>query len=285
MVPSETWEAFRVWMLGTGHSASTTRKTAANLRWFERELSLRLEGLQLSAAIAFVGEHRDDRKPETLNNWVKDLNNWSRFRELGWRLKGFRVGDPPTVLCPTRKEATRVLRVSWSDPATQSRNRAILYLLADGAIRRNELVHVRVSDLVPPPHGPSVRIRKGKGDRERTVRLSAKTWSVIQEYVERYRNRSDAEALFTTPRGPLSYQFLGKVIQEAGRRAGIPWLSPHKLRHFAATDLLRVGVSVASIQAQLGHSSVLTTQRYLQRRTVQEVADKELRAAGKRRFG
>ena len=146
LIPSVEWEAFRVWMLGTGHSASTTRKTAANLRWFERELGLRLEGLQLSAAIAFVGEHRDDRKPETLNNWVKDLNNWSRFRELGWRLKGFRVGDPPTVLCPTRKEATRVLRrlrhesaCAWSAgvaawDGTESLDR--LLVRADGALYR-----------------------------------------------------------------------------------------------------------------------------------------------------
>ncbi|MDE1822051.1 MAG: site-specific integrase [Euryarchaeota archaeon] len=283
-VPEPVWEEYRVWMLGTGHGASTTRKSTRYLRWFEREFGLRLEGLRMPSAIAFVGAHREGRKPQTVNNWIRELNLWSRFRELGWHLQSLRVGPTPEVLIPTRAQALAILRVRWTDRAVDSRNAAILHLLADAGPRRAEVVHLQLQDLIPPPQGPAVKIRSGKGEKDRVCVVASKTWRLLQVYVADYRNRSDPHALFTTPRGPVSYGYLGRLVNEAGRRAGVPWLQCHKLRHFSATDNLVHGVSVAGIQHQLGHSNLVTTQRYLARKAATMSAERELRAAAKRRF-
>ena len=64
------------------------------------------------------------------------------------------------------------------------------------------------------------------------------------------------------PSRPLNAHSIGKILDGASRRAGIPHVNPHALRHSFATHLLENGADLRYIQALLGHSSLTTTQLY-----------------------
>ena len=129
--------------------------------------------------------------------------------------------------------------------------------------------------------GGEISIR-GKGSKIRLVFLSDQTKKDLSEYLKK---RADAdEAMFIRiPRGKnalaktadlrLTPRSIQRIIKKYAIKAGIVGknVSPHSLRHSYATDLLRNGADIRSVQALLGHSSVTTTQIYT------HVTDKQLR--------
>jgi site-specific recombinase XerD len=127
---------------------------------------------------------------------------------------------------------------------------------------------------------------RGKGGKVRLVFLSDEAKATVSEYLDK---RVDAdEALFI--RIPKSGQFnkdsdlrltprsIQRTVRHYATLAGIvgKQVSPHTLRHSYATDLLRNGADIRSVQAMLGHSSVTTTQIYT------HVTDKGLREVHQR---
>ncbi len=63
-------------------------------------------------------------------------------------------------------------------------------------------------------------------------------------------------------RGPMTYDFIRKVIKEEGTRAGDPKMHPHALRHFYATYAIRLGMDMREVQIAVGHRDIRSTQRY-----------------------
>ncbi len=113
---------------------------------------------------------------------------------------------------------------------------------------------------------------RGKGGKLRVVFLAPRAAKAIKEYLAK---RKDAdEALFVSlsvARPGKEPRILGRIIPRAVQRlvvhyakaAGITGrITPHGLRHLFATDLLRNGADLRSVQEMLGHSSVSTTQVY-----------------------
>lgn len=157
------------------------------------------------------------------------------------------------------------------------RDKAILSTLFSTGMRVSELCSLN-RDSVDLKRG-ELPIR-GKGGKIRMVFLSDETKKLIQEYMTK---RPDAdEALFI--RIPKSGSFskdsdlrltprsIQRIIKKYSIKAGIVGknISPHTLRHSFATDLLRNGADIRSVQAMLGHASVTTTQIYT------HVTDKQL---------
>lgn len=163
------------------------------------------------------------------------------------------------------------------------RDKAIITTLFSTGMRVSELCSLNRDEI--DIRGGELSIR-GKGSKIRLVFLSDNTRKNIQSYLSK---RSDAdEALFI--RLPKNSKFLGKselrltprsvqrIIKKYSIRAGIVGkkISPHTLRHSFATDLLRNGADIRSVQAMLGHASVTTTQIYT------HVTDKQLREVHKK---
>lgn len=174
-------------------------------------------------------------------------------------------------------ELERLLESPKGDDFCARRDRAILSTLFSTGMRVSELCSLD-RDKIDLSRG-EVSIR-GKGGKIRVVFLSDNTRADIQSYLEK---RTDIdEALFIRePKNGfaketdlrLTPRSIQRVVKKYATAAGIigKKVSPHTMRHSYATDLLRNGADIRSVQALLGHSSVTTTQIYT------HVTDKQLR--------
>lgn len=164
-----------------------------------------------------------------------------------------------------------------------ARNYAIIILLLDGKIRNAELLDLRLCDVhFADKNDPYnyVIINHGKGDKYREVDLSDISASALKIYLKsgiRPKNLSDEDFLFGTT---AEHKFGGTSSgKESWHRGSSQWLSKlveghvkkvtgksgfrsHAMRHNGANIELNDGTSIEAIQAELGHSSIQTTQIY-----------------------
>jgi integrase/recombinase XerD len=137
-------------------------------------------------------------------------------------------------------------------------------LMVSTGIRVGELCKIRIDDV--SPDGSAFRIQ-GKGSRDRVAYIS--DLGLRAELRELVRNRRKAHdscaALFLNRRGstmkPQSIR--SKLRRYAESEAGLSRrITPHMLRHTAATLLIETGVDIRFVQRMLGHSSIATTEIY-----------------------
>ena len=139
---------------------------------------------------------------------------------------------------------------------------AILLMTATG-IRIGELITLRLGDLDAAVG--SIRVR-GKGKRERTVYVAnAALLRLLKSHVSGRQGIAPVDdPLFVNMRGrPLTTQALRQRIRKAAEAASIARrVTPHMLRHTAATLLIEKGVDIRFVQRLLGHASISTTEIY-----------------------
>jgi len=157
------------------------------------------------------------------------------------------------------------------------RDRAILTLLYGCGLRISEALNLNVGDI--NEKSESLRI-KGKGNKERIVPLLPIIWKNVAAYLQKcpYEMRI-GEPLFLGARGErITARVVQRQVQKLRLYLGLPdTFTPHALRHSFATQLLEQGTDLRSIQELLGHSSLMTTQRYTDVKT--ETLQKEYHKA------
>ena len=135
-------------------------------------------------------------------------------------------------------------------------------------VRSSYLLGTRVSELRClrwgdverlPDGGGLITIVKGKGSKPRVVRVSDDTVSLFESL-----GRGPADAWIFPGRGdgPMTRQGVGNRFRRWGAAAGLR-LHPHRCRHSHATNAIRSGCDVFTLQATLGHSSSATTAHYV----------------------
>lgn len=144
------------------------------------------------------------------------------------------------------------------------RNAAMLEVLYATGIRVAELVGLDVHDVAFDNRTMKVT---GKGNKQRVVPFGVPAEQSIRRWLEDGRPRlvraRSADALFLGAQGNrIDQRVVRQVVHECAQRAGVPDISPHALRHSAATHLLDGGADLRQVQELLGHSSLKTTQRY-----------------------
>ena len=106
----------------------------------------------------------------------------------------------------------------------------------------------------------------GKGAKDRIVPVGAWVAPYLQGYLEKARPllvREPTELLFVSRNGRmLKRNSLWRIVDAYARKATIPRLMPHSLRHACATHLLHNGADIRIVQELLGHSSLASTQIY-----------------------
>ena len=135
-------------------------------------------------------------------------------------------------------------------------------MIATG-VRVSELVAISCTDIDLP--SAAVRVT-GKGRKERTVYLPGSWISQLCDLHLASRSRVGSNhqfLLFNRDGAPLTPAAVRARLKVAAQRAGLERaITPHMLRHSAATQLLESGVDIRYVQRLLGHASITTTEIY-----------------------
>ena len=141
------------------------------------------------------------------------------------------------------------------------RDYAILLLLARLGLRAGEVAAITLEDV---DWRRGELLIHGKGGRDDVLPLPCDLGEALVSYLRR-RPESDSRTLFLkvlAPAGPVSGAVVCGVVHDACVRAEIPPVGPHRLRHTAATGMLRAGASLAEIGQVLRHRERKTTAIY-----------------------
>jgi len=147
------------------------------------------------------------------------------------------------------------------------RDRAFLMTVYAGGLRLSEATQVQTKDIDRPRM--QMRIRYGKGGKERVLPLSQRLLQELEDYWRAQRKgRPGQESpwLFIGRAAdrPMSKKMGQVIYYRAVRKSGVRRKGGiHVLRHSFATQLIESGVELTLVQRWLGHSSLLTTARYL----------------------
>jgi integrase/recombinase XerD len=187
--------------------------------------------------------------------------------------QGFGGGPRPLVprmvklpWIPSEQEWLDVLAVFRAEPV---RNRLMLALAYDAALRREELCSLRTDDLDPAHRTLRVRADTTKTRRERVVPYSAPTGLLLAAYLRHRSTLSRSRGpLFLSQSHrnlaePLTLWTWSKVVRRVALAAAVPRFSTHTLRHLCLTDLARMGWDLHAIATFAGHRSTDSTLRYV----------------------
>jgi site-specific recombinase XerD len=212
-----------------------------------------------------------------LRSWLKHLTDSGmsagRLRQHVGALKflyGKTLGKPELVAFITwPKQPRRLPTVLTVDEVVRLLNaleslkyRVFFTLLYATGLRIGEASVLETSD-VDAARGV-VRVRHGKGDKERLVMLSPKLLELLRRYWREVR--PTPPYLFVTRKGkPLCHKTASLALKRAVDAVGFnKKVTPHVLRHSFATHLLDAGTQLRIIQALLGHTSIRSTTIYAQ---------------------
>lgn len=213
----------------------------------------------------------EGRKESSLQRLAAVLRSFAKFLQYD----GVLERAPILSALPAREEKLprimneneiqRIINACEDGTPLGKRDRAFIELAYGAGMRASELCTLRLRDI---DADSGIIYARGKGDKERTIPFVGSVRRVIEEYIEDTRpvlDRNRTEWLFLSRNGrQLHRETLWVILQKRGLMAHIPRerLHPHILRHTFATHLLRGGMDQRTLQTILGHTSIMTTEKY-----------------------
>jgi integrase/recombinase XerD len=187
--------------------------------------------------------------------------------------EGLRDDDPTALIeAPTRPDSlpkalevdqvVALLEAASTSGRAATRNRALVEFMYACGARVSEAVALDQHDLDLVDRTALVT---GKGDKQRLVPLGSHAVEHLGLWLH---DRlawvgTNQPAVFVNQRGGrLSRQSVFTIVRSAAEHAGLGSISPHVLRHSAATHMVEGGADLRSVQEMLGHASISTTQIY-----------------------
>ncbi len=258
----------------------------------ERKYGRRTEETYLAGAVRFVEwlDAHSRLASEIMSTKMKLLLKESKGRRrVGYKTQPIKDAVPLIIeyydslpLPAPKTPRTRRQRLALL------RNRAIVHTLFATGLRAQELASLRRSDCADG-EGDKMLIT-GKGEKERVVMLNPEAKAAIKAYL---RARDEERSQKSEVRGqkeaplfvrhdrdritPVTTKTVWQVVSEAARALGLEaTLSPHDFRRYIATAMLSEGMPLESVQAFLGHESIVTT-RTVYAHTWTEVLDDQVK--------
>jgi integrase len=136
---------------------------------------------------------------------------------------------------------------------------AIVTTLLNTGLRVDELIHLTWDDVTLLPRSGKAAIRKGKGDKPRTVPLNM----LVRDALNGVRPALVEGPIFRGRRGPYTDRGIRNLLAVLGRRANVTHVHPNRFRHDAARRLIEA-VDLPTVAALLGHSRLDTVRIYAQ---------------------
>jgi site-specific recombinase XerD len=247
-------------------------ESAARLFLAERPepLGEALARLTVAEITAFVLDRSRRGSVTTASNVISGLRALLVFLHVRGDTPSSLVSAVPSVarrarLLPRGLDAAQVALLLESCPresAVGRRDRAVLKLLARLGLRAGEVARLQLDDIEWKA-GEIVVV--GKGPRLDRLPLPHDVGEAIVEYLRDGRPRVSSRALFLRSVAPivgLSSVGVTEIVARAGARVGLAPLGAHRLRHTAATEMLRAGASLPDIGQVLRHRRLGSTTVY-----------------------
>ncbi len=228
---------------------------AAHIRSFL--LFLGKQGIQASSSSRFLSALRAFFRYLLLDDYLTvDPSAFILAPRLGRKL--------PQVLSVAEIDAMEAA-IDLSKPEGH-RNLAIIEVLYSCGLRVSELIGLLWSRI----HRKEAYVLvEGKGSKQRLVPISEKALHALDLYVNHFRRNlsptsAHSDVVFLSRRSkPLSRVMIFNIVKDLAQVAGITKnISPHTFRHSFATHLVEGGADLRSVQAMLGHESIVTTEIY-----------------------
>jgi integrase/recombinase XerD len=275
---------------------NTLRAVAHDLKTFFTVIDKGPVEVVAADIFAFVADQRGDRSVVRISDGESGLSARTIARRLS-SISGFYAylvarGDTPVASSPVRRGlSTRrrggrrtqvpLVRVPRTLPKILSpaevtallgalrtdRDRAIVYAMVLGGLRRCEVLGLRLGDVHVPER--SLFIAEGKGGHQRVVPISNTFFASVGDYLHHERpSGCQTDRVFVTLKGPnrgksMTADGVDKILQAARARAGLEKATCHQLRHTCLTRLREAGMQLEAVQAQAGHVSIESTRIYL----------------------
>lgn len=167
----------------------------------------------------------------------------------------------------TEAEFKRALRFC-SSRKYPTRDRTILTLALNTGLRAKELAALRISDVYDDAGSPrrqfSLDATQTKGARTRTVFVNSSLHTALTDYHRYTQHKHAAAPLFPSQKGGhFSANTMCQLFLNIFHACGLKGASSHSPRRTFITRLANKGVGVRTLAALAGHSSITTTQRYI----------------------
>lgn len=168
----------------------------------------------------------------------------------------------------TKQELKRVLDYNSACERHSERNRAMILFTFYCGMRIGEVVSLRIADVLNDKGEVFDEIQlsslQTKGNKARTVHVPVRMQKELKRYIAGLKFRSYADFLFRTQKSQcFSANSATQLLQRIYERCGLKGATSHSGRRSFITDLANKGVSVRVLAALAGHSSIATTQRYI----------------------
>ncbi|MFN8486420.1 MAG: tyrosine-type recombinase/integrase [Caldilineaceae bacterium] len=198
---------------------------------------------------------------------VRAFINWhlEEYKPNGWEpLKNVRLPkqtiEPLTPLSVA--DFKKLIATCNARTLTGDRDRALLLVLFDSGVRKQELINLKVSDV--EMNTGQILIRVGKGRKARVTFIGQKTQRALRQYLRHRNDLKNDDPLWIERKGKkLTPSGLREIIRRRAKKAGIPAPGLHDFRRAFALNALRSGMDVVTLQRLLGHSSLAIINRYL----------------------
>ncbi len=245
-----------------------TTRTLENYQWVLGKFITWLEGQGITSPEQVSARHvrqylalYADKSDWYLNGHARAIRTLLRF----WHREGY-LPQPVTFDMPkvhqkrlpflTAEQVKQVLDVCTT------REKAIILLMVDSGLRRQEVCNLNRSDI--DLQTGVIRVRQGKGRKDRIAVIGATTRRALLRYWRECPNQADDAPVIQTENGqPLNGYGLQTLLRRLSQKSGVRF-SAHALRRTFATLALQAGMDLVSLQTLLGHSDISTTRGYIQ---------------------
>ncbi|WP_129724678.1 tyrosine-type recombinase/integrase [Xylanivirga thermophila] len=264
---------FEEWLSMRGMSGETMRGYLVDINQFNRWMTSKsnspvfVDEITARHVEEFVSYLTNERgcKPRTVNRKINALSTFFQCMKKKKILSENPLEDFERVKVP---DSERIyLSREEVEAIIQAIDHPVLHYfamtMAYTGLRVSECINLTLHDV--NLEGGYIQVINGKGGKNRTVPMSDRLKSKLQEYLKFHRPKTDSLFFFALKKtGTVSDQYVNRVLKEACKKAGITkHVTSHILRHSFASYLVKKDTHVAVIQRLLGHASVKTTSVYL----------------------
>lgn len=249
-------------------------------RWFEQANGEELRADNITPTdVRLYREHllSEKARPSTINRRLAVLRAFGRFLQdeglVNYNIVGFVRGLKEQKAAPKwldrreqaalTRELERTLAGAKTEPARRLaiRDRAAVVLMLNTGLRASEICDLDLQDVEISERKGQIRVRSGKGDKERLIPLNRTARAALKDWLE-IRPEGPGGVWIGKRGEELAVNGLQVRLIKLARRTGIE-ATCHRLRHSFAKNLIDSGISLEKVSALLGHERITTTLIYV----------------------